>query len=113
VTSGALLRKTVFACAAFAVALAGGLSMAGHPVEGISLGVGMMLGSANGYLLQGLMGRGTPFVASSLLRIVLFSSVVLMVAFAARDSAWAVALGIGLAQLVLVGVGVREGLRRR
>jgi len=73
---------------------------------------GLLLGSLNGYLIQGLMGRGAPFVASSLLRIVFFSSVVLLAAFVLRGEAWTVALGIGVAQLVMVGVGIRRGLQR-
>jgi hypothetical protein len=111
VTSGGLLRQTVAGCAilAFVAAVAG--SVAGHPTVGLGLAAGLMLGSMNGYLLQGLLARGAPFVAASLLRIVLFSAIVLLAAIAVRGEAWAFALGIGLAQLVLVVAGLRAGLR--
>ena len=111
-TSGGVLKTTAIGCAlAAAVALAAGV-LTGHPTIGAGLGAGLLLGSANGYLLQGLLGRGTPFVASTLFRIVLFSSLVLAAAFVLRAAAWTVPLGIGLAQLVLVGAGMRQGLKR-
>jgi hypothetical protein len=40
-----------------------------------------------------------------------FSSLVLTAALMFRTSAWTVALGIGCAQLVMVAVGIRQGLR--
>jgi hypothetical protein len=112
VTSGGVLRQTLLACAVLSVAIAVVASAIGHTAIGLAMAVGLMLGSANGYLIQGLLNRGAPFVAASLLRIVLFSSLVLIAALTMRGSAWAVALGIGLAQLVMVVAGVRSGLRR-
>jgi hypothetical protein len=112
VTSGALLRQTLVGCAILAVAVVVVASAAGYPGHGFGVAGGLLLGSLNGYLIQGLMGRGAPFVASSLMRIVFFSSVVLLAAFVLRGEAWTVALGIGVAQLVMVGVGIRTGLQR-
>ncbi len=111
-TSGGLLRTTVGACvvAATVVAVAG--SLLGHPLYGIGIAAGMLLGSLNGYLLRGLMLRGMPFVVSGLARILFFSSLVLVAAVTLRGSAWTIALGIGVAQLVMVAAGIREGLRR-
>jgi hypothetical protein len=112
VTSGGLIRQTVMACAILAAAtVIAGLAL-GHASESLGLAAGLMLGSLNGYLIQGLLARGAPFVAASLLRIVLFSSIVLVAALALRGQAWALALGIGLAQLVMVAGGLRAGLRR-
>ena len=111
-TSGGLLRQTVVACAILAAAAVVVASTLGHPGEGLGLAAGLILGSLNGYLIQGLLVRGAPFVAASLLRIVLFSSIVLLAALALRGQAWALALGIGLAQLVMVAGSVRAGLRR-
>jgi len=51
-------------------------------------------------------------VAASLLRLVFFSSVVLLAALTLRGNAWTLALGLGLAQLVMAGVAIRRGLRR-
>jgi len=110
--SGGLLRKTVAGCAILAVALGAGASLLGHVTVGAGLAVGVMLGSLNGYLIEGLLSRRAPFAAASLLRIVFFSSIVLVVALSLRDAAWAVALGIALAQLVMVAVGIRAGLKR-
>lgn len=111
-TSGGLLRQTVVGCAVLAF---GSLVVAvslGHVDVGLGLAAGLLLGSMNGYLIQGFIARGAPFIAASLLRIVLFSSIVLLAAVALRGEAWTLALGIGVAQLVMVLSGVRAGLRR-
>jgi hypothetical protein len=110
-TSAGLLRRTVVVCVIAAVAAAVIGTLTGHPGQGIGVAAGLLLGSMNGYLLQGLMARGTPFVAASLLRILFFSSLVLMAALIFRNNAWTIALGIGCAQLAMVGVGLRQGVR--
>lgn len=110
--SGGLQKNVVATCVAIAAASAVGGSLTGHAEVGFALSAGLLLGSLNGYLIQGLMRRGAPFAVSGLFRIMLFSSVVLVAAFTLRSAAWALALGIGLAQLVMVAVGVRQGLRR-
>jgi len=112
VTSGGVLRQTVVACATLSVAVAVVASSSGHLGLGLGVAAGLMLGSANGYLIQGLLNRGAPFVAASLLRILFFSSLVLIAALTMHGTAWTVALGIGLAQLVMVVAGLRTGLRR-
>ena len=111
-TSGGLLRQTVLACSIAAAGAAVVASALGHIEAGLAMAAGLMLGSLNGYLIQGLLNRGTPFVAASLMRILLFSSLVLIAAMTLRANAWALALGIGMAQLVMVGVGIRRGLRQ-
>jgi hypothetical protein len=110
-TSAGLLRKTVVLCAAAAVASAILGTLTGHLDQGLGVAAGLMLGSLNGYLLQGLMARGTPFVAASLLRILFFSSLILTAALIFRSDAWTLALGIGCAQLAMVAVGIRQGIR--
>ena len=111
-TSGGVLRQTVLACSILSVAVAVIATAIGHFGIGLGLAAGLMLGSANGYLIQGLLNRGAPFMAASLLRILFFSSVVLTAALTIRESAWTIALGIGLAQLVMIVAGVRSGLRQ-
>lgn len=111
-TSGGLLRTTVIGCAVAAVVVVVAGYGTGRAAIGIGVGAGLLLGSMNGYLVQGLMARGTPMVAGSMLRIVLFSSLVLVAAFVLHGEAWSLPLGIGLAQLVMVGAGLRQGLRR-
>jgi hypothetical protein len=110
-TSGGVLQKTVVGCLVISVATAAVASMVGQMAVGFGLAAGLMLGSLNGYLIRGLLSRGAPFAASSLLRILLFSSLVLGAALVLRGIAWTIPLGIGVAQLVMVAVGVRQGLR--
>jgi hypothetical protein len=110
-TSGGLLRRTVLACVVAAVIAVGIGTLIGRNAYGFGIAAGLLLGSANGYLMDGLMARGAPFVAASLLRILFFSSLVLAAAVIFRSNAWTLALGIGCAQLVMVGVGIRQGLR--
>jgi hypothetical protein len=110
-TSAGVLQKTVVACIVLSVAAVALAIAIGHLAIGVGLAAGLLLGSANGYLIQGLINRGAPFVAASLLRILFFTSIVLIAALSLREAAWPLALGIGLAQLVMVAVGVRTGLR--
>lgn len=109
--SGGLLQRTMVACAIVSVAAVAVGSVIGHLGIGLGLAAGLMLGSLNGYLILGLLNRGTPFVAGSILRILFFSSFVLVAAIALRGAAWTVALGIGLAQLVMVAVSIQQRAR--
>ena len=109
--SAGVLKVTVTACTLLAAAIVIGAGLAGHLFVGMGVGAGLLLGSLNGYLLQFLLGRGTPMVAGSLLRLVMFSSVVVIAALTLGSAAWTLPLGIGLAQLVMVAAGVRQGLR--
>jgi hypothetical protein len=109
--SGGLLKTTVTACAALAAAVVVGSALTGHFPLGLGIAAGLLLGSINGYLIQVLLGRGTPMVAGSLLRLVMFSSIVLIAALMLGTAAWTLALGIGVAQLVMVVAGVRQGLQ--
>ena len=108
---GRLLKTTVTACAALAAALVAVTALTGHLSFGLGIAAGLLLGSLNGYLIQALLGRGTPMVAGSLLRLVMFSSIVLIAALMLGTAAWTLPLGIGIAQLVMVGAGIRQGLR--
>jgi hypothetical protein len=109
--SGGVLKMTVTVCALLAAAVVVGAALTGHLLLGIGIAAGLLLGSANGYLIQALMGRGTPMVAGSLLRLAMFSLLAIIVALMLGTAAWTVPLGIGVAQLVMVAVGVRQGLR--
>jgi hypothetical protein len=109
--SGGLLKTTVTACAALAAAVVAASALTGHLPLGAGIAAGLLLGSLNGHLIQALLGRGTPMVAGSLLRLVMFSSIVLVAALMLGTAAWTLPLGIGVAQLVMVGAGVRQGLR--
>ena len=106
-----MLKTTVAACAVLAAALVATTALTGHLSLGLGVAAGLLLGSLNGYLIQALLGRGTPMVAGSLLRLVMFSSIVLVAALMLGTAAWTLPLGIGIAQLVMVGAGIRQGLR--
>ena len=109
--SGGVLKMTVTSCALLAAAIGIFAALTGHISLGVGIAAGLLLGSMNGYLIQTLLGRGTPFVAASLLRLVAFSLLAIGAALLLGRAAWTVPLGIGLAQLVMVGAGVRQGLR--
>ena len=106
-----MLRVTVVACCALAaLSVVAGVAT-DHAGIGLGIAAGLLLGSANGFLIEALLRRGAPFMAASLLRLVGLSLVVLVAALLFKGSAWTIALGIGLAQLVMVGAGVRQGLK--
>jgi hypothetical protein len=108
---GGFLRETVAASAAvaaFAILVA---ALLGHLTIGVGLGAGLLLGSLNGHALAGLLDRGTPFIASTFVRLAAFSAVAILAAFLLRADTWAVLLGVGAAQAVMVGAAVRQGLR--
>jgi hypothetical protein len=109
--SGGVLRDTVAACVVVAALVVVAATMVGRAPLGMGVAAGLLLGSLNGFLIQALLGRGAPFVAGSLLRLVGFSAIVLLMALLLGSAAWTVPLGIGVAQLIMVGAGVRAGLR--
>jgi hypothetical protein len=109
--SGGVLKMTVTACGLLAAAIVAGAALMGHLSLGVGIAAGLLLGSLNGYFLQALLGRGTPMVAGSLLRLAMFSLLAIGLALMLGTAAWTVPLGIGIAQLVMVAAGVRQGLR--
>ena len=109
--SGGVLKMTVTGCALLAAAIVVCAALIGHLSLGTGIAAGLLLGSLNGYLIQALLGRGTPMVAGSLLRLVTLSLLAIGGALMLGTAAWTVPLGIGVAQLVMVAVGVRQGLR--
>ena len=57
-TSSGVLRQTVLACLILSVAVAVIASASGHLDLGLGMAAGLMLGSVNGYFIQGLLNRG-------------------------------------------------------
>jgi hypothetical protein len=96
------------ALAVITVLIAG---VAGHLSIGVGLGAGLVIGSFNGRLVAGTLEMGAPFVASSVLRMALVSATAILAALLLGIAAWAVLIGVGAAQLVMVAAGVRQGLR--
>jgi O-antigen/teichoic acid export membrane protein len=111
VRSGGVLRVTTIGCAVLAAAIVVAAALAGHVGFGIGLAAGLLVGSLNGYVIQGMLERRTPFRIASLGRLIGFSSLVLVAVLIFGTQAWTLPLGIGLAQLVMVAAGVRQGLR--
>jgi hypothetical protein len=108
---GGLLRETVIASSVIALVVTATAALLGHTSLGIGIAAGLILGSANGYAIDALLGRGAPFLAGSMLRLVTLSALALLVAMAFGISAWPVVIGVAGAQLVMVGAGVRQGMR--
>lgn len=108
---GALLRETVAASAVLGALIAMAASIAGHASVGFGTALGLLLGSGNGYLIVALFDRGSSFVMASLIRLSVFSALALVAALVLGSSAWSVLIGVGVAQLVMVAAGVRQGLR--
>jgi O-antigen/teichoic acid export membrane protein len=106
-----VLKMTMIGCAFLAAVIVVASTLAGHMGFGVGLAAGLLVGSLNGFVIQELLARRTPFRAASLMRLVGFSSLVLIAALVFGTQAWTVPLGIGLAQLVMVAAGVRQGLR--
>jgi hypothetical protein len=94
---------------AAAVILGGALG--GYGSLGTGVGIGLVIGSLNGFVIKALLDRRAPMLATSVLRLGMFSVLALIAARILGGSVWPVVIGIGVAQLVMVGVGVRRGLR--
>ncbi len=106
-----MLRETVIASAVIALVATTIAALFGQISIGIGLAAGLLLGSANGYAIQVLLGHAAPFLAGSMLRLVTLSALALLLAVAFGIAAWPVMIGIAGAQLVMVGAGVRQGMR--
>jgi hypothetical protein len=106
-----MLRDSVVASAILALVVTTMAALFGQLGVGIGVAAGLLLGSANGYAIQTLLGRATPFLAASMLRLATLSILGLLLAVVFGISAWPVMVGVAAAQLVMVGAGVRQGLR--
>jgi hypothetical protein len=106
-----MLRDTVVASAILAVAVVAMAGLSGYLTIGLGVAAGLVVGSANGFAIAALLSNGAPFVAASVMRLATFTALALLVAVAFGIAAWPVVLGVGVAQLVMVAAGVRQGMR--
>jgi len=83
----------------------------GHAPAGLGIALGLVIGSANGYLIAALLDRNSSFLFTSLMRLASLTALAVGAALLLKSSAWTVLLGVGAAQLVMVAAGVRRGLR--
>jgi hypothetical protein len=104
-------RETVVACAILGLAVAAIAAAAGQTSTGIGVACGLLIGSTNGYLMVALLDQDSPFLFASLMRLAILSAVAFGAALLLQSSPWDVILGVGAAQLVMVGAAVRHGLR--
>lgn len=73
---------------------------------GLEVDIGLLIGAANGPMIQRSVGLGARFGVVSLGRLMLLSVVGLAIGLALGSSlAWLVIAGIALAQIVLAGAG--------
>lgn len=108
---GGVVRDTMVASAAIAAAAVPIAGVAGHFSLGLGLGLGLVIGSFNGRLVAGTLDMGAPFVASSLVRMAVVSAIAILAAVLLGIAPWAVLIGVGAAQVVMVGASIRQGLR--
>jgi hypothetical protein len=109
-----LVRNAAIACAAAAVVAAVVGIALGHPGPGGALATGLALGALNGALAGKLLTLPIPFIATSLMRLLTLSMIGIALGLAfGLTNIWLVVLGIGIAQVVLAAVAIRESMRAR
>jgi hypothetical protein len=111
--SGRLVRRTVWVSAAGALAvLVAGLAL-GQWRNALALAIGLLIGSANGLMVQRSLTLGMAFSALSLVRLLVLTAIGIGIGLLIGIAqVWLVVVGIGLAQLVLAGWAVREAVSR-
>lgn len=109
--AGSVQRDTMVISLVFAGAVFVGAALADRILLGTGIGIGLALGSLNAFLIKAGLDRGVPMLATSLLRLALFTMLALLVARLVGVSVWPVVAGIGAAQVVMAGMGLRKGLR--
>jgi hypothetical protein len=105
------MRETVAASAALAMISLFAGAGTGNFSAGLGIAVGFAAGSLNGVLMLELLQHSSPFVMSSVARLALVSAGAILLAFLLGAQPAAVLLGVAAAQVVMVGVAVRRGLR--
>jgi hypothetical protein len=106
-----IVRRTVAASAVLAAIALLAAFVVNQGSLGLGLALGLAVGAANAELIQRVIDSRSPFVVSSLVRMVLLSAVAIFAAFLGGASPVAVLLGVAAAQLVMVAAAVRQGLR--
>jgi hypothetical protein len=106
-----LIRNTVAVSGLVAIgAVAFGIAT-GQLKSGLALAIGLLVGSANGLMVQRSLALGIGFTAVSLVRLLLLTGLGLGIGLLiGLSQVWLVVGGIALAQLVLAGFAVREAL---
>jgi hypothetical protein len=109
-----LVRNAAIVCAGAAVVAAVVGIVLGHAGPGGALATGLALGALNGALAGKLLRLPIPFIATSLMRLLTLSMIGIALGLAfGLTNIWLVVLGIGIAQVVLAAVAIRESIRAR
>jgi hypothetical protein len=107
------VRSAALACVAGAAAAITAFGLTGHPLPGVALAAGLLLGAGNGAAAARLLSLPLPFFASSLARIVTLTTIGIAVGLALGFSnVWLVILGLGVAQLLLASAALLRTVRR-
>lgn len=106
-----IVRDTLVTAVALALtALVAGFAL-DHRAIGLGIALGLLVGAANGRLIEYVLARRSPFVASSVVRMIALSASAILIALLVGAPPAALLLGVGGAQMVMVGAAVRQGLR--
>jgi hypothetical protein len=106
-------RRAAIGCLVAAALALAVLAGSGHPRAGFAAAAGLALGSVNGALAGRALGAGMSPRASSLIRLGVLSAAAIAVGLLiGLDYVWLVILGVGAAQMVLVGMAAGSLLRR-
>jgi len=106
-----LIRNTVAASTVAAASVMAFAFATGQVKNGLSLAIGLLVGSANGLLVQRSLALGMAFTAVSLIRLLALTGLGLGIGvLIGLSQVWLVVGGIAIAQLVLAGFAVREAL---
>jgi hypothetical protein len=109
VRAGSIQQETVMVSLVLAGAVFVGAGLVGQLLLGAAVAVGLVVGSLNGFIIKAALDRGAPMLVTSFLRLALFTLLALFAARLLGGSIWPVVAGIAAAQLVMVGIGVRQG----
>lgn len=106
-----LLRNTLVASAVVAVTVMVVGFAAGQGKNALALAIGLLVGSANGLLVQRSVALGVGFTAVSLVRLMVLTALGLGIGLLiGLSQVWLVVGGIAVAQLVLAAFAVKEAL---
>ncbi len=106
-----LIRNTVVVSTVAAASVMAFAFATGQVKNGLALAIGLLVGSANGLLVQRSLALGVGFTAVSLVRLLVLTGLGLAIGLLiGLSQVWLVVGGIALAQLVLAGFAVREAL---
>jgi hypothetical protein len=105
-------RAALLGLVAAAVSLVAG-ALVGHAGAGLAFGAGLAIGSVNAELVRRTVGIGVGFTVLSLARLAAFTLLAVIAGFAfGFDAVWLIVLGLGVSQLLMAALALREVVAR-